>query len=76
MVLGLGLWLGDHPEWTGHANDPAPPALTVLAVANFFLALVVLPFTVGAAVAWWRHARERGESASASAWAAVLAEWA
>jgi hypothetical protein len=65
VVLALGFWLEDHPA--------APPGL---AICHFVLALVVLPFTIGAAVAWRRHARAHRGGPSASASAAVLAEWA
>jgi hypothetical protein len=63
VVLALALWLEAHPF-----------APTALVIASFILALVVLPFTVGAAVAWWWHSR--ADQDRVSAWAAVVAAWA
>jgi hypothetical protein len=47
-----------------------------LVIASVVLALIVLPFTIGAAVAWRRPARAHRNGSSASARAAALAEWA
>jgi hypothetical protein len=63
VVLVLGLWLGRHPE-----------APTAFEAAAWVLALLVLPFTVGAALAWWRH--PAAHQVVMSSLAGVLAEWA
>src|SRR6266568_1524768 len=63
VVLVLGLWLDQHPD--------APSAF---GVAAFVLALLVLPFTVGVAMAWQRPTG--AHLVGVSSLAGVLAEWA
>jgi len=63
IVLVFAFWLERNPD-----------APTALGVAEFVLALVMMPFTFGAWVAWQRHAQ--AHQLLASALGALLAEWA
>jgi hypothetical protein len=63
LVLLLGLWLDHHPE-----------APTALGIAEFVLALLVMPFGVGLALAW--RQQTAAHLVGMSALAGVLAEWA